>query len=60
MFRSLFSSKEPILTPEKFKFATEKVLCNDAKAQRELGYQHASLEKILSDTFGWLYKEGVV
>ncbi len=60
MFRSLFSVKEPILTPEKFKFATEKVLCNDAKARRELGYQHASLEKILSDTFGWLYKEGVL
>ena len=46
--------------PKKFKFVTEKVLCNDAKAQRELDYQHSTLEKMLSDAYGWLYAEGLL
>ena len=58
MFRSVFSSQEPLLTPEKFKFVTEKVLCNAEKAQQELDYQTSTLEKMLSDAYGWLYAEG--
>jgi dihydroflavonol-4-reductase len=60
MLKSTISDKEPLLTPEKFKFVTEKVMCNSGKAQRELDYQTSTLEKMLSDAYGWLYAEGLL
>lgn len=59
-FKSVFSKKEPLLTPEKYKILTERAFCNSEKAQRELNYQTSTLEKMLSDTYGWLYAEGLL
>ncbi len=58
--QSIFTGQEPLLTPEKTKLLTHNVLCDDTKAQNELGYQAVSLEKIVENTCKWLDKEGIL
>jgi len=57
---SVFTGKEPLLTPEKTHFVTEDMLCDDSKARQELGFESASLEHMISDTYHWLEKENLL
>ena len=60
MVGSLFSSKEPQLTPEKFEMITGKMVCDYAKAERELGYQITPLNVSLAESYEWLKKENLL
>ncbi len=54
---SLFSDKEPLLTPEKTKLLTHNVLCNDKKAQDQLSFKPVPLQTIVENTYQWLQEE---
>jgi nucleoside-diphosphate-sugar epimerase len=57
---SRFTHREPDLTPEKARFFSGNLCCDDTKARQELGYRCAGLEKILHSTADWLYAEGLI
>lgn len=58
--KSMFDGKEPNITPEKFQMLTKKSLCDDSKAQKELGYQHTPLEVMVTESFDWLKEENML
>jgi len=58
--QALFSDEEPQITPEKYALLTESVYCNDAKARKELGYQHTPIEVMIKDACDWLAKENLL
>ncbi|PCH92930.1 MAG: oxidoreductase [Bacteroidetes bacterium] len=60
MFGSLFSSKEPQLTPEKYEMITGKMICDYSKAEKELGYQITPLALSLRESYEWLKKENLL
>ncbi|MBL4753449.1 MAG: NAD-dependent epimerase/dehydratase family protein, partial [Flavobacteriales bacterium] len=57
---SIFTGKEPQITPEKFELLTGTICCNFEKAQRDLGYQHRPLKESFTDSYKWLKKEGIL
>ncbi|MBL4577442.1 MAG: SDR family oxidoreductase [Flavobacteriales bacterium] len=57
---SVFTGKEPQVTPEKFELLTGTICCNFEKAQRDLGYQHRPMKESFSDSYAWLKKEGIL
>jgi len=59
-FASIFTGKEPQVTPEKFELVTGTICCNFEKAQRDLGYQHTPMKKSFSDSYDWLKQEGIL
>ena len=58
--KSLFTGKEPLLTPEKTKLLTHNVRCDDSKARRELDFQVVPLETLVKDTCKWLKEEDLL
>ncbi|MCH2043945.1 MAG: SDR family oxidoreductase [Saprospiraceae bacterium] len=58
--KSWFSSKEPELTPEKFKLLTARLMMSDGKAQTYLGFRHRPVEELIHDTVDWLEKENLL
>lgn len=57
---SVFTNKEPILTPEKTKLLTHNSLCNDNKAQSQLNFKIIPLDQIVETTYQWLKKERII
>lgn len=57
---SLFTGKEPLLTPEKTTLLTHHVLCDDSKARRILDFKAVPLETIVRETCSWLKKEDLL
>ena len=49
--------RQPLLTREQYRRAVGDLRCDDAKAQRDLGYRHADLHTMLSDSIAWLRDE---
>ena len=57
---SLFTNREPGVTPEKAKFFSGTLCCDDAKARHELGYQASGLDKMIHSAADWLRAEGLI
>jgi nucleoside-diphosphate-sugar epimerase len=55
---SVFSKKAPDVTPEIAYLLGVDMPCGHAKATRELGYQAASMEEMIKDTYDWLLADG--
>jgi dihydroflavonol-4-reductase len=55
--KSMIDRGEPALTPERYRRAVGNLLCDDEKAQQELGYRHTDLRTMLTDTIDWLREE---
>ena len=58
--KSLFTGKEPLLTPEKTKLLTHNVRCDDTKARQQLDFQVVPLETMVQDTCRWLKEEDLL
>jgi nucleoside-diphosphate-sugar epimerase len=58
--KSLFSGREPVLTPETVAMMTHHVRCDSARAQRELDYRTTAVRPLLEDTCAWLRAEGLI
>ncbi len=50
---SKLTNKEPTLTPDKVTLLLKSYSADDTKAQKHLGYQHKSIEEIVSKTLAW-------
>jgi nucleoside-diphosphate-sugar epimerase len=57
---SRLSGREPDLTPEKARFFSATLCCDDRKAQRVLGYRCAGLDAMIHSTAEWLRSEGLI
>ena len=55
--KSWIDGQEPALTPERYRRAVGNLLCDDGKAQRELGYARTDLRTMLAATIDWLRQE---
>ncbi len=58
--RAYLSGREPEVTPEKAKFFSGNLCCNDAKARSELNYQASSLQQMIESSANWLKSEGQI
>jgi nucleoside-diphosphate-sugar epimerase len=58
--KSFFDGKEPLLTYPKFIRLTGKLICDDTKAQRELGFKTTTIHKMLTDCYGWMKQEKLI
>ena len=57
---SLFTGKEPDLTPEAAVMASRDIICNSGKAERELGYRSVPLRTMIRDTIDWMKDRGML
>lgn len=58
---SAFTGREPDLTPEKVALVTHRVVADDSRAVRELGFDnHISLEVMLRECIEWMRREGLL
>jgi dihydroflavonol-4-reductase len=57
---SEFSKKRPEVTWEIAEILCGSTVCNSAKAEKELGYKTASLEKMFNDCYQWLAANGLL
>ena len=57
---SRLTRKEPDVTPEKARFFSGTLCCDDAKARQELGYRSVGLERMIQVTAAWLRTEGLI
>jgi nucleoside-diphosphate-sugar epimerase len=55
---SWFNNREPDVTPEKARFFSGTLCCDDTKARRELGYRCSGLDEMIHRTASWLRLEG--
>ncbi len=55
--KSRINGREPALTPERYRRAVGRLLCNDEKARRELGYARTDLGMTLTETIDWLRQQ---
>lgn len=51
---SLFTGREPDLTPESAAMITRNLLCDSSRAQRELDYQFTDARSLLQQTIDWM------
>jgi len=51
---SLFTKREPTLTPDKVTFLLKTMQADDAKAKLELGYKHKTMPEIVRETLAWV------
>ncbi len=58
--KSFFDKKPPLLTYPRYKRLTGHIVCDDSKASEQLDYKTCTLKEMLTDSFGWLKKEGVL
>ncbi len=52
--------REPVITAEAAAMVCREIQCDSSKAERELGYQPASLEAMVEDSYRWLKKRGLL
>jgi nucleoside-diphosphate-sugar epimerase len=55
---SWFNNREPDVTPEKARFFSGMLCCDDTKARRELDYRCSGLDAMIHHTASWLRREG--
>ncbi|MBN1533368.1 MAG: SDR family oxidoreductase [Spirochaetes bacterium] len=60
MAGSLFSQKEPSMTPAKYIRLVGDLRCDDRKAVRDLGFTTTSLRTMLADSIQWLREENLM
>ncbi|WDP87454.1 MAG: NAD-dependent epimerase/dehydratase family protein [Desulfobacter sp.] len=58
--KSFFTGKEPMLTYPKYKRLVGRLVCNDAKARKALGFKTTSIFDMVSDCHQWLRQENLV
>jgi len=58
--KALFDGKEPLLTYPKYKRLVGRLSCDNSKAVRELGFSTTSIRKMVSDSYEWLKREGLL
>lgn len=56
---ALLFRREPDITREAIDLLSGNLYCDSRKAQRELGYAPAPLERLLADSYGWLVSAGM-
>ena len=56
-WRSYWTGKPPVLTPETVAMVTREMFCDCSKAQRELGFQVVELRTMVEECFDWLSQE---
>jgi nucleoside-diphosphate-sugar epimerase len=54
------TGKEPDLTPESAVMASQHIVCDSAKAQRQLGYQFTPVRTLIQDTVDWMHTKGLL
>jgi len=59
-FASLFSNKEPRLTTDTITMLTKKIVSDDSKAIEELGFNPASIEEQIKDTYDWIKSKKIL
>ena len=57
---SWFNDREPDVTPEKARFFSGTMCCDDTKARRELGYRSSGLDIMIQSTAAWLRAETLI
>lgn len=57
---SLFTGREPEVTPEAVELVTARHHCRSDKAVRELGYRPATLREMVEDSYRWLAEVGAL
>ncbi|MEN8166487.1 MAG: NAD-dependent epimerase/dehydratase family protein [Pseudomonadota bacterium] len=57
---SQLTNREPDVTPEKAKFFSGTLCCDDTKARHELGYQACGLDRMIQSTADWLRAEELI
>ena len=58
--KSIFSSAEPDLTPEKFHIVTKAIRCNYSKAEKELDYKTSPIQFMVQESLDWMKTEGIL
>ena len=58
--KAFIKRKEPVLTYPRFKRLTGHIICDDAKARKELSFNTTEIKEMLSDSYKWLLSEGIV
>lgn len=59
-WRSYWTGKPPLLTPETVAMVTREMTCDCSKARRELGFQVVDLKSMVRECFEWLSDEGLL
>jgi nucleoside-diphosphate-sugar epimerase len=54
------TGREPDLTPESAAMVTQHIHCDSGKAIAELDYQKTDIETLVTDTYTWLQKSGLL
>ncbi len=57
---AVLSGREPDLTPEAAVMTSHDIICNSAKAERELGYRSVPLRDMIRDTIEWMNEKGLL
>lgn len=57
---SRLTHKEPDVTPEKARFFSGTLCCDDTKARHELDYHSRDLNEMIQSTAAWLRAEGLI
>ncbi|MCA9524738.1 MAG: hypothetical protein KC549_00390, partial [Myxococcales bacterium] len=60
VLRASLSRHEPSLTPDRLGVLQKSVRIASDRAERDLGYEPASLRAMLEDTWAWLRAEGLL
>lgn len=58
--KSLKTKEMPLITYPRYKRLSGCIICDDSKAIKELGYKHSTIDQMISDSYNWLVKEGVL
>ena len=58
--KSIFSSAEPDLTPEKFHIVTKAIRCDYSKAVKELDFQTTPIKTMVQESLDWMKKESII
>lgn len=59
-WRSSWTGKPPLLTPEAVAMVTREMTCDCSKARRELGFELVDLKSMVEECFEWLSAEGLL
>ncbi|OUS24636.1 hypothetical protein A9Q99_24010 [Gammaproteobacteria bacterium 45_16_T64] len=57
---SLFTNKEPLLTPEKVTLMNDKMVVSSKKAEDELGFTTCTLQEMFMDSYQWMQREQII
>lgn len=57
---SLFTNKEPLLTPEKVTLLNDRMTVSSKKAEEELGFTTCTLQEMFMDSYQWMQQEKLI